>query len=660
LAIAQNLVPNPSFEDTISCPISLFQITQSCEHWINPVGSSSSDYYHRCSSNPWSRIPANEMGYQEPRTGDGMAGIIPLSAPVSNYPYFYSEFIQVQLNGPLQIGESYEFKMYLNLSNKSPSTTSSIGVLLSSFPINTPPSHTAIVANPQLANPLELFIADTLEWYLFTQTFIAEANYNYITIGNFNDPSNTPVQDTGIETDTLKYPYLYIDDVSLIQVEAIIDTICAGESITLVSQGSELTGWSNNFDPDQVISTDDTLTVYPLVTTTYYENNTDGIINHMIYVNDSMDLNIGRDTVLCYGDTLHLDLEHPYTSFLWHNGSDEPVLSTSEGGIVWVEIENGCGFISDTIVVSTDTLFFSLGADTLLCLDETLVLNPDVWVGDFIWQDGSTDPFLEVKPWDIPGEFYVEVRDSTSCGRDTIQIDYHREFAEEFLLQDETFFCEGSSINYVYSTPIAENYLWSNGSTSDTLVISSEGVYWLELSNRCFSETDTIVAIAKPTPFFELPDDTLVCGDPSFTMDIISIPNADRWWDGFSNSSSITVNQEGIYFANAYYNACEYRDSVRVSFIDCSIEFSAPNIFTPNADGKNDYFVISGENIEEVRVSIMDRWGRLLFQTNDLSKSWDGSTSSDEECSSGTYYYLVEGANQCCFNSMRGSLTLSR
>jgi gliding motility-associated-like protein len=49
-----------------------------------------------------------------------------------------------------------------------------------------------------------------------------------------------------------------------------------------------------------------------------------------------------------------------------------------------------------------------------------------------------------------------------------------------------------------------------------------------------------------------------------------------------------------------------------------------PSAFTPNNDGLNDTFKVFGQYTAEVEFKIFNRWGELLFITNDLSQGWDG------------------------------------
>ena len=73
-----------------------------------------------------------------------------------------------------------------------------------------------------------------------------------------------------------------------------------------------------------------------------------------------------------------------------------------------------------------------------------------------------------------------------------------------------------------------------------------------------------------------------------------------------------------------------------------------PNAFTPNGDGLNDSFGGVGEGITEYTLQIFDRWGNLLFVSNDINTQWDGSYKN-EIAPTGVYVFKVQakgpGAN---------------
>jgi len=78
-----------------------------------------------------------------------------------------------------------------------------------------------------------------------------------------------------------------------------------------------------------------------------------------------------------------------------------------------------------------------------------------------------------------------------------------------------------------------------------------------------------------------------------------------------------------------------------------------PNIFTPNGDGLNDVLSAKGIGIKHFEMSIFDRWGEMIFITNDINKAWDG-TYKGVACQDGAYVYKIDAIDM---NSMKHTKT---
>lgn len=75
----------------------------------------------------------------------------------------------------------------------------------------------------------------------------------------------------------------------------------------------------------------------------------------------------------------------------------------------------------------------------------------------------------------------------------------------------------------------------------------------------------------------------------------------------------------------------------------CSI-YQLPNIFTPNDDGFNDFFTpFPYDFVEKINIQIFNRWGVLVYKTEDPDIMWDGKDrTTKQKCSDGVYYYICE------------------
>ncbi len=73
---------------------------------------------------------------------------------------------------------------------------------------------------------------------------------------------------------------------------------------------------------------------------------------------------------------------------------------------------------------------------------------------------------------------------------------------------------------------------------------------------------------------------------------------------------------------------------------NCNLSYELPNSFTPNSDGSNDLFTPRlNSGVIKVRFEVFNRWGEMLFTTEDPALNWDGHDRNDKEVGDGTYYY---------------------
>ncbi len=114
------------------------------------------------------------------------------------------------------------------------------------------------------------------------------------------------------------------------------------------------------------------------------------------------------------------------------------------------------------------------------------------------------------------------------------------------------------------------------------------------------------------------------------------------------------INENEIIQPSIIYS---YIDDVSLIEIDYEswIKNYLPNVFTPNGDMVNDTFTFDNSIIKARKLTILNRWGNVVYETID-NFIWDGSFNSNP-CSTGVYYYQIELTNNIKTN---GFLTLIR
>jgi gliding motility-associated-like protein len=178
------------------------------------------------------------------------------------------------------------------------------------------------------------------------------------------------------------------------------------------------------------------------------------------------------------------------------------------------------------------------------------------------------------------------------------------------------------------------------------------GTYIVRLTTveneKTYYYTDTIILEQQPLPIadFEI-NEEFVMNSP-INFENLSEAAVSYEWDFGDGNTSEQVSPWHTYTEpNDYivtltaYNAdgCENTISYPI-YITCGGLMNV-NVFTPNNDGINDEFSFDSLQIcQEFSITIFDRWGRLVFETQDPYQPWDG-----DEQPSGTYYYLIRYRN---------------
>jgi OmpA-OmpF porin, OOP family len=204
--VAQNVVPNPGFEDLLQCPDWQSQLDRTA-FWSDPSEQGTPDFYHACGA-AWYSVPDNTVGYQDPVDGQAYAGIFLWIYLMEEW----REYLQVELTDTLKPGHCYHFSAHANLGDFSQKTTDALGVRFTenafALPDPYPPGDV-----PDIALQPGTFI-NKADWTLFEGDYVASGTERFLMIGNYkSDAQTTLVLDTG---GTGNFVYCYIDLVSLV------------------------------------------------------------------------------------------------------------------------------------------------------------------------------------------------------------------------------------------------------------------------------------------------------------------------------------------------------------------------------------------------------------------------------------------------------------
>lgn len=189
------------------------------------------------------------------------------------------------------------------------------------------------------------------------------------------------------------------------------------------------------------------------------------------------------------------------------------------------------------------------------------------------------------------------------------------------------------------------NYQWSNGETSASVTLNSSGIYSVlvyKKGQRQAIDSATIKFNLVPIPEPNLGPDQTICSFESLSLNANTTNKAYEysWSIGNCKTDALFINRlnAGEHKISVAVNACGHieTDEIIVTVNECILNFS--NVITPNGDGKNDYFVITGlENFPRSALFIMNRNGVIIYENNNYQNDWNG-----QNLPAGTYFYMLK------------------
>ena len=244
----------------------------------------------------------------------------------------------------------------------------------------------------------------------------------------------------------------------------------------------------------------------------------------------------------CTGSSVALDAGGPFEIYAWSDGSSTQTIDADEGTTYSVTVTNAEGCTGETqfILIENPDLTPAIAGTLAFCIGDNTVLD----AGDFdtyIWNDGTTGQTIEV---DGAGSYSVTVTDDNGCTGETSVAVMVNDLPTVSVDGDETF-CDGTDVTLDAGGPFID-YLWSEGSSGQTIDISATGTYSVTVTdtNGCTNEAAlNVVANSNPEPV--IAGSTTFCAGSSAILDVGDY--VDYIWSEGSSSQTISVDEGNTY-----------------------------------------------------------------------------------------------------------------
>ncbi|MEL6134330.1 MAG: PKD domain-containing protein, partial [Bacteroidota bacterium] len=413
---------------------------------------------------------------------------------------------------------------------------------------------------------------------------------------------------------------------------------------------------------------------------------------------------IQPDTIICAGDEISLVAIHTFngdtvpTAYAWSPaefvdpaiGDSMVMVTPISSSVIEVRASSFAGkcFTTDQVVIEVNpAVVAEIVADTtLICGGDTSTLTALGGLGnaDYTWSPSTTLTNATSETTfalpDTTTTYELIVSEGVCADTATLDVTVRPTPTGDYFV-DQVEGCGSLTASFQEnSTMDAISFIWDFGDGSP-LVNSPSPIHTFEQpgtyqvlftavgASGCDAFNDQVVVNVSTLPvaaFSTDPISPVRLPLPNATVNFTDAStDAVRWfWDFGDGKVSTEASPQHIY-----QEAGDYTVTLTVQNTDGCIDtaqqspvaifepsLSIPNVFSPNGDGKNDFFQILYDGTAPITTRIYDRWGRTVFEGQAIDQTWDGRNESGQNHPVGVYYYAVT-VNGLLY---KGSLTLLR
>ena len=232
----------------------------------------------------------------------------------------------------------------------------------------------------------------------------------------------------------------------------------------------------------------------------------------------------------------------------------------------------------------------------------------------------------------------------------------------------DTTICQGTTVTLNAAAVTSGSYTWGfvdgnvigNGNPKDVTPDSTIEYYVKVTINPGCSSFDTITVFTETPPPPTL-DTTIICLDETATFDAGSGPGYSYLWSTGDTTQTITQNQTGIYTVDISIpgQLCLTTKTFVLDVDTCYIPLQLPNVFTPNGDGSNDFWLpYAVGKFDSFEVLVYNRWGTLVYKTTDPKFMWDAKNMNGNLVSDGVYYWIANTQYEDKKQELHGTVTV--
>ena len=364
-------------------------------------------------------------------------------------------------------------------------------------------------------------------------------------------------------------------------------SICSGNSATLTGSGGSA-GATYNWSSGQ---TGATITVNPVVTTTYTLTVTDGGCSDtdqvVVTVTPTPNANAGADVAICEGGSATLTASGGTQNnhYLWSTGQTGSTIVVNPASTTTYTVTvtvNGCSDSDDVLVTVNEVPTVNAGPDVQICAGESTTLTASGSDGTYQWSTGQSGAQITVSP-NTTTTYTVTATENGCTATDQVVVTVGEITAD--VTPDQSI-CEGASVTLTASG--GSTFSWSTGETTASIVVtpSTTTTYTVTVSQGSCSDEASVTITVDPIPVANVSPDEEICAGESVTL--TASGGTTYAWSNGQSGSSITVSPVNttLYTVTVSTGGCSATASVEVAVNP-----------TPNAFAGSDESICEGESV---------------------------------------------------------------
>lgn len=359
----------------------------------------------------------------------------------------------------------------------------------------------------------------------------------------------------------------------------------------------------------------------------------------------------GASIEMCKSALVPINATNGFADYAWTGpitGATQSITPSVSGQYIVFATDAVNCISSDTIQVivhepPVDNIVSSGGNP--ICGGGTSTLSLSGSYGLYSWTGGVTTPTLDVT---ASGIYTVNVVDANDCVAT---------FSTEIAVVEFEINIIGQNTCINTVTLQANNgtsYNWSNGESTSTIVVSPEveTTYSVTITNgTCVGSASITVPAPSQTQEYSLEDTIYIASGETTSFSGPANFQSYAWSPGNQLSDSTVqvavfngTETQSINLTATSSDGCVIQETIVIIVVDLTV----PNGFSPNGDQINDYFVIPELVNYQGKLIVWNRWGDIVYQTNDYQNDWGGTCETGAcfenggDVTAGTFFYSLD------------------